>query len=239
MKVASKVSDIFNAGMYTLVNRKHCILNVCKPPVETVIVDFTTQNNIARHMGTKQYFTVNELKKYMRDNLEKYHDITFLQNKNLVQTVTRDDFVIRGILNELKVIQYADLFNNYVTVDDELITSELVNAQNGKWFKIKSKADKQDFAIMVPKAMRGEIKNKYGYFENYNETGLVHNYGDFIVIESEDSNSIDYTKMHVENSTAFIAMHSVCGLEKFYDKAIYERLRAMNSKVKYSWNLSE
>lgn len=99
--------------------------------------------------------------------------------------------IMRGLMNEIWIIDLSILMNSYRFTDGQSITTETLN-QRGKiidndlimnWQQVSSINNSIKFAQLVPKIYKLKISTKYGTILNINSDNSIsdHNKGDYIL----------------------------------------------------------
>ena len=208
--------DLNEQKNYKNCSKKAHNLYVCKPPINTVVINRLDHYEEVKKLGNKAYYTIHDLEQYKEANNSKLQYIINLVNQGVAKRVTETTpFVISDTLGELNVISETELFRNYsyiqnnsnIPLNKTLIESRQKNGYLD-WMLISyTNRYVQEKACFIPQSQKGSIRTKEGIIK-YNEIGLNHGKGDFIVCSMLMNGQANLADMRVVNGEVFATTYN-------------------------------
>lgn len=172
--------NIFDIGKYKKCREKQYKSYFCLPEIGSYVINKLDKTEEWIKLGQRSFITKDNMNKLKNNNVKVFE---FIQNNGMI--VGNDVFVLSGVVNELKLISFNNLINQFVYSDGSPITKESIIKLMGKhrffdWVGIRSKRNLNALAYHIDNKYSDkiEINNKiYGI----NIPGIDHGKGDFIV----------------------------------------------------------
>lgn len=194
--------DVSDISLYKKCKRKQYDVWMCKPPLGTVVINRLEQYDLLVYLREyvsllreRDFLTSIELREIKESNKSIYSFIV----KNCYVTNKVDSIVIYGVAGELRVTDYKFICDNYKVKNKNgkyigiagFMRKEFISYNDEKvlpWHKVRFMTDKSvdERALFVPKENSGTVLTNTGYPAKYNQRGIDHGKGDFIVCSSSD-----------------------------------------------------
>lgn len=194
--------DVNDISLYKKCQRKQYDVWMCKPPLGTVVINRLEQYDLLVYLRKyvpllreRDFLTSIELREIKESNKSIYLFIT----KNCYVTNKFDSIIIYGVAGELRVTDYKFICNNYKVKNKNgryiniagFMRKEFISYNDERvlsWHKVRFMADKSvdERALFIPKEYVGAVLTNTGYLVKYNQRGIDHGKGDFIVCNSSD-----------------------------------------------------
>lgn len=194
--------DVNDISLYKKCQRKQYDVWMCKPPLGTVVINRLEQYDLLVYLREyvsllreRDFLTSIELREIKESNKSIYSFIV----KNCYVTNKVDSIVIYGVAGELRVTDYKFICDNYKVKNKNgkyigiagFMRKEFISYNDEKvlpWHKIRFMTDKSvdERALFIPKEHNGTVLTNTGYPAKYNQRGIDHGKGDFIVCSSSD-----------------------------------------------------
>lgn len=177
---------------YKKCSKKQYDIHLCKPPVNTVVINVLEQADVVAALGGKTYFTVEEITTMKANNDNRFNFLQqALQAGRAYLVSANTPYVLAGSQGELWCIAEKALIKkyNFVTGQD----TEPINQQTLQrrmktdcldWTVVRTIPDNsQAWACFVNQSLRGQIATPWGAVLNINGAGVPHGKGDFVIAE--------------------------------------------------------
>lgn len=191
--------DINSIENYKICRKKKVDYWLCIPPKGTVVIQKFEQYNLLqqlkpciRGISDSCFIQAKDFLALKQSNAQLYNFI--LQNCDIVGKSGNNIVVICGTEGELWTTTYDYACKHYQAFSYNTVISlaQAVNERAKKygndnvvpWMRVTSSSSNQYFACFVPVKEKGILMTAQGQVNNYNQLGVVHGKGDFILCES-------------------------------------------------------
>lgn len=175
---------------YKKCRKKQYDIHVCKPPVNTVVINVLEQADVVAVLRGKTYFTVEEITTMKANNDNRFNFLQqALQAGRAYLVSANTPFVLAGSQGELWCISANTLAKKYNFVTGQ--GTEPINQQTLQrrmkndcldWTVVRTVPDNsQAWACFVNQSLRGQIATSWGAVLNINGAGVPHGKGDFVI----------------------------------------------------------
>ena len=214
------------------VNYKPCVkkqyeIHVCKPPMNTIVINKLEQADVVKQLGGKTYFTIEECNRIAKQNPQKLNTLKMLVSQGRAYLVNQNTpFVLAGTLGEMWTIDAMKLSQRYVFLGGGGSTvpiSPQTLSERGKngilnWTVVRTiPNNSKSWACFVPSHQKGQVQTSWGAVLNINGVGVSHGKGDF-VIASDANGKPDLSNAYVVNGNIFATTYNNKGWTDYIDK---------------------
>lgn len=191
--------DINSIESYKVCRKKKVDYWLCIPPKGTVVIQKFEQYSLLqqlkpyiRGISDSCFIQAKDFLALKQSNAQLYNFI--LQNCDIVGKSGTNIVVICGTEGEMWTTTYDYACKHYQAFSYNTVISlaQAVNERAKKygndtvvpWMRVTSSNSNQCFACFVPVKEKGSLMTAQGQINNYNQLGVAHGKGDFILCES-------------------------------------------------------
>lgn len=194
--------NIYDINNYKKCREKQYKAYFCLPDRESYVINKLEKTDEYIKLGKRAYINKDTMYKLKVSNINMYKFITENGKK-----VDNNHFVLSGVVNNLDIITFNELVNQFVYSDGTQITKESI-------LKLMAKTNYFDWVAIVSKrtlsALACHIENKYvdklninGRIYSVNVPGIDHGKGDFAVCYTDISGRPLLNTLRIYNGIEF------------------------------------
>ena len=212
-------------------NYKHCMkkqydIYVCKPSLNTVVINKLEQADVVRQLGGKEFFTADAVANMQQSNPQLFDFLQNIISQGKAYVVNYNTpFVLAGTLGELWCIDVVKLTQKYTFVSNGQpmpINNQSFNQRsNGDvldWQVVRTRPDNSKaWACFIPRNQQGQVQTSWGAVLNINGVGVQHGKGDFVIAQDAGGKP-NLDDIYVVNGNIFATTYNNQGWTDCLDK---------------------
>lgn len=205
--------DYDNPNNYVQCQKKSYIIRAYAPEKGTVVINKLEQWDTVQFLGGSTFISPDEMEK---DSTLK-EKVTKVLEQGRGYLITDDlPFVILGTVEELMAVDSETLINKYtiwyedkfVPITPELLKERLLGDRSS-WKALQVQVDSSKaWACFVPVSQKGQITTSEGSVLNFNDEGVDHEKGDYIIAQ-DDNGKPNLSDRYVVNGGVFVKTYTI------------------------------